>query len=790
MRQRFSTTTASTTVATLVTGAMSPYLLAMTVASSTAWPALAAAVSCVGLLTWRRQIGRRNVLGRVTQLVCLYACGFLATTLHINERLASRLPAHAERTLHSVTGTIGSLPQTIGDAVRFVFLPDPDSSPVAGRIRVYWYQRGPDNGPPALWAGDRWRLQLELKVPRGYVNFSGMDAERWLFAEGIGALGLVRPGDNARIGSAGVFDLQHRRENVLQALAAKAGHVPEFRLIAALAIADRRSLQKRDRDIFAATGTGHLLAISGLHIGLAAAIGFYLGKCVLLFLPYGLHQRAALGVPWSGAWILALVYAALAGFGVSAQRALIMFSVITIVALSRRRVQPSLPFVLALFVVLLADPLAPLRPGFRFSFGAVAVLLGLFTPRHGVSSRWRQMLIAQLGISLCMAPVGMYWFQQSSLPGLLANLVAIPVISFVVVPLILLALLLLWLPGSLSVWLLGAAGYTLHWLLLFLDHLAELQPALLSATRAPGLLATLLAVAGALMIILPRGAPARYAGPLLMLPMYLPASPAIPENGALVDFLDVGQGLSVLVGDRKHLLLYDTGPGNGQTGQTGWDLVRGVVRPMITARGQHPDRLVVSHGDLDHAGGLDHLRAIFPSTQVLANLPVEMHGVEQCHAPFYWSAGNLEFNVLHPSSGFPYLGNDSSCVVSVTAPGFSLLLSGDISHVVERRLVAEGLAPHTFVTAPHHGSSTSSSAAFLDALKPSIMLVSAGAGNRFGFPREDVLTRYDEVRATMLNTADCGGIRIAFRPGIRADIKSARLHRPAIWRWPAGDGCP
>jgi len=728
------------------------------------------------------------------RVFCLAPAFFLVTTLAINARLEQRLPFTESKSIHEVTGVIGSLPESNGDVVRFVFFPDVVTSFVPSKIRVYWYKgRGgsgnKDTNVPQFHAGERWQLQLELRSPRSRVNFHGLDAERWYFTHGIGALAYVQAGENVRLAEPGLVDLQHWRESVLDKLTETAGEAPAFRVLSALAIADRRALLPHDKGILSATGTGHLLAISGLHVGLAAAMGFYLGRLGLLFLSLGLYQRFAVVLPWLTAWLAALAYSALSGFGVSTKRALIMLTVATVVMISRRNVHPLLAWMVAMTLVLVADPFAPLRAGFWFSFVAVAVLMMLFVPRSGLMAVWRRMLYAQLGISLLMAPLGMYWFQQASLPGLLANLVAIPVVSMLIVPLVLLALLVLWLPGPLAGWLLTTAGYSAHWLLLVLDFLSGFQPLFFSSTRVPGLAATLLAMFGAAIIMLPRGIPGRYAGLLLMLPMIFPAGQTPGRTGTQIDFLDVGQGLAVLLTEHDYLMVYDTGPGNGLDGDDGWDMVGGTIQPMIKASGRSPDLIVASHADLDHAGGLQSLRAAYPHARYIASLPSGRAGIRACKAPGRWKTKNMRFRVLHPSVGLPYLGNDSSCVISVSGAGFNLLLSGDISKVVEKRLVADGLDTHNILTVPHHGSSTSSSQELIDAVHPSVALISAASNNRFGFPREDVLKRYARADIQALNTAQCGGIRITTDINGGLKVESARVVRKAIWRWPAGADC-
>ncbi len=769
--------------ALLIMGAVSPFLFTSTLPSGIAFIFLLLILLC-GL-----------VLTPAMKILCVFPLFFLITTLALNDRVSQRLPFSENKPSYLINGVIGSLPISDGDGVRFLFLPEDQAPRVPSKIYVNWYRDrhradGPETEIPNVRAGERWQLQLVLRAPRGRVNFHGADVERWYFTEGIGALAYVQDGENIRLSGPAWFNLEYWRESMLEKLDEQAGEVPAFRMLTALAVADRRGLLARDREVLSATGTGHLLAISGLHIGLAAVLGFYTGKLTLVLLRASLRQSLAVVLPWVVSWLAAFLYSALSGFGVSTQRALIMLTVATVVALSRRNVHPLQAWMIAMSLVLLADLFAPLRAGFWFSFVAVGVLMMLFSPRYGVMPTWRRMLLAQLGISLLMAPLGMYWFQQASLPGFFANLVAIPLVSFLTVPLVLAAMIVAWLPGPLTGWALTVAGYSAHYLLMFLEFVSALQPLSFNSTRVPALAAIVLAMLGAALVMLPRGTPGRFAGLLLIFPLFLPAGDSPDTTETQIDYLDVGQGLSVLLTTADYQLVYDTGPGNGLEGEAGLDMVAGTIQPMIRATGRQPDLVVASHADLDHAGGLERLRSTYPGAAYLASLPVRLAGVDSCVAPNAWMSGKLEFRILHPSAGLPYLGNDSSCVISVNGPGMSLLLSGDISQAVERRLVDAGLGEHAVLSAPHHGSSTSSSQAFIDAVRPSWVLVSAAAGNRFGFPRADVLERYAVAHISVLNTAQCGGIRITVDATGAFKIHSARVDRKAIWRWPADPGCP
>jgi competence protein ComEC len=253
--------------------------------------------------------------------------------------------------------------------------------------------------------------------------------------------------------------------------------------------------------------------------------------------------------------------------------------------------------------------------------------------------------------------------------------------------------------------------------------------------------------------------------------------------------LDVGQGLAVLVTGEDMHVLYDTGPGNGLSGEERWDLVDGAIKPMIRATGRAPDLVVASHADLDHSGGLQRLLETYPRAHFIGSFPSPVTGVRPCNSSMDWRAGEYSLKVLHPSSGLPYLGNASSCTLSIRGAGMSILLGGDIDTAVEQRLIREGLARHDLLVAPHHGSSTSSSQMLLGATRPSLALVSAGANNRFGLPHADVVERFGRAGIPVLNTALCGGVRITAGNGGAMRIESARAERAAIWRYPPHGSC-
>jgi competence protein ComEC len=709
----------------------------------------------------------------------------LATMFTIQSRLADRLPAQYAGQSLTVVGLIDSLPRRRDDQLEFLFRPDrrpdtPDWLPQL--IRVRWYEQA-----PAVRAGETWQLGLRLQPPRDRVNFHGTDAERYYFARAIGAVATVT-GEGRTLHAPDRWRLDRLRQDLGDRLRAMLADEPALGLILALAIADRSELSDLHWAQLSATGTGHLLAISGLHIGFAALLGFRLSWLLLPLAPLCWRLRLGFALPWCGAGLTALAYAAMAGFGISTRRALLMLAVLACAQLSRRHVHPVQGWALALILVLLFDAMAPLQAGFWLSFIAVLVLLVLFAPRTATRHRSARPVLAQAGIMLAMLPLGMYWFQNATALGFLANLFAIPAVSFVVVPLVLAGLLLIslgldamaegfllpasWAADGISRALGGLAGFGSDWIV---------------QTHQPSLAGTMLATLGALLMLGPRGLPARWLAPILMLPLVVPVAPRLDEAGFRLSLLDVGQGLAALVETREEVIVYDTGPGQGGR----WDLVGAVIAPALRqATHSAPSRILVSHGDLDHAGGLSTLSQAYPRAITWANTRRNSRHGSPCNSSIAFSGGGVDFRVLHPSSSLPYLGNASSCVLSMASAFHSVLLPGDINHAAEQRLLGQGLGPHDIVIAPHHGSKTSSSLEFIRATQPGWVLFPTGAGNRFGFPHEGVVQRYRSQGARVASVSDCGALQVDLLPGQAPRVRSARRVRNAIWRWPAATTCP
>ncbi|MBK8069475.1 MAG: DNA internalization-related competence protein ComEC/Rec2 [Rhodanobacteraceae bacterium] len=733
---------------------------------------LTLAVLALVLVLWTL-LGSRARTALVLGASAFALAGFAFAAWTGQVRIAERLHPELEGEEIQFSGHVDGLPIRESRSVRFDFLPLVGEQSLPRRVRLSWYERDILPAP-----GDCLTVVARLKRPRGVVNPAGFDFERHALAQGIGATGyIVRALPST--GCSARFDIDSTRVTIASQIDAALEPGRVRATLKGLAIGDTREIEDSDWDLFRATGTTHLIAISGLHVGLAAALGAGLVWLVYWLLP-------GLGLRWPrpqamalGALLTAGLYALIAGFSLPTQRTWLTIAAMLAGVLSRRELGWWTRYALALVAVLLFDPLAPLGAGFWLSFGAVAWLILAFGLSWRPQARWRLWLLPQLGLTVALLPLGLAFFQQASLAAPLVNLLAVPWVTFVVVPLLLLALLLsplatlaapVW---QLAAWLLGA----FDWLVLATAD----WPLTRWTLPPPSLLAWVLALVGTLWLLAPRGWPGRALGAFGLLPLLWPRTEPLPAGAYELTLLDVGQGQAALVQTRQHTLLVDTGPGFPDGG----DLGDRVLAPALAQLGvRRLDRLIVSHDDLDHAGGTASLRRRIPVGRIDASAPEAIPGARACLAGERWHWDGIDFSILHPPPTLPYLGNESSCVVRIAGPGGSVLIPGDIGDVIEGRLIRER-APELDVDiliAGHHGSAGSTSAAFLTATSPGEVWYSAGYRNRFDFPRDEVRRRVAAVPAREWNTADSGALSRRLEASHVRGTVSQRTLAPRWWR--------
>ncbi len=777
------------------------------------WPAaqLALATGLV-LFLLQRRVCADFVPWRAAVLAAAFACaGFGATAWHAERILADRLaPALEGRDLR-LTGIVATMPQIGVSGTRFTF--EVESAvdrgqvvAVPSRIALGWYRGFGDEAlladPSAdLRAGSRWQLPVRLKQPHGTLNPHGFDAELWWFERGLGATGYVRVVHGGapaqRLADEVAHPVERLRQTIRDAIYLRIADARLAGVLAALVVGDQAAIEREDWDLFRQTGIAHLMSISGVHVtmfawlsGLAIGAAWRRSARLMLAVPAPVAARV-------GGVVVAAGYALVAGWGVPAERTVLMLVWGAAMQSFGLRWPWLLVLLWAAVVVTAFDPWALLQAGFWLSFTAVALLLAAgpvgsrATDANApvpiglaarIVKRGRELagehLRAQVVATVGLAPLSLVFFQQVSVVGFAANLVAIPLVTLVVTPLAMLGVLA-WPLWHLAAWVLqGLIG--------FLGALAAWPLAAWTAPAAPGW-AVALGLLGALLGV----APLPWRLRALALPLALPLVVPPIERPLVGQFelvaADIGQGTAVIVRTATHLLVYDTGPRYGLDSDAG----QRVLVPLLRARGEREvDLLVLSHRDNDHVGGAASLlgavavRALRSS--LAADHPLLARGLSHspCADGEAWFWDGVRFAFLHPAprdAGSERKANTRSCVLRIEdAAGRSALLTADIEAPQESALLArhpEAIAS-TVLFVPHHGSRTSSTPTFIDAVQPRVAVVQAGYRSRFGHPAPDVIARYEERGIEVVRSDRCGAW--VWRSG---EASCTRAVRRRYWQW-------
>jgi competence protein ComEC len=720
--------------------------------------------------------------------LAIFAVGFLLAGVHASLAMHRQLPLPMEHRQYELIGTVIELPQHEARRTRFVLkVDDAPTQPAAlrgRRVRLSWYDDFGAESPSAdtprlrIAAGSRWGLSAKLRAPRGLRNPGGVDGEKHALIERIVATGYVRAPEFARELSR-PRGIDAWRETMSARIAAT---VPQSssRFVRALALGDTRALDDTDWERLRASGLTHLIAISGFHVGLVAGF-FALSMRALWWCWPALGRR----MPRPQAAILAalfgaVLYAALAGFALPTVRTVLMIAVVAVARVSRRGWRPVDAMSLAMIAIVVCDPLAVLTAGFWLSFGGVAWLLWCLPQagRHPL----REFLAAQGVATVGLLPLTVVLFGQASLAGPIANLLAIPWWSLLVVPLSLIGTALESLHAGWGgpVWVLAARVFDPSWSLF--STLAD-SPLALWWLPEPQWFALPLALLVAFWWLLPRGVPGKPLALLLWLPLLWPDRQLPPHGDVELIVLDVGQGLSVLVRTAGHSLLYDMGPAIPE----GFDAGERAVVPALRALGVRAlDAAVISHADNDHAGGYASVADVFAIRQRYApegsGLDTTIAGLRHCRAGDTWIWEGVRFRFLHPPTHFPYLRNESSCILRVETAHGAALLTGDIGQVIERDLLRRDPASvrADVVLVAHHGSTSSSDPGFVAATGARWAPISAGYGNRFRHPKPQVVDLWRHQGAKTPLTAETGAVRLRIGPGGVVVQTERRRHR-RLW---------
>ncbi|MBN2689494.1 MAG: DNA internalization-related competence protein ComEC/Rec2 [Gammaproteobacteria bacterium] len=614
-------------------------------------------------------------------------------------------------------------------------------------VKLSWYYCHQNIRP-----GDLWHLKIKLKKVHGFHDPGVFNYEKYLVEQGIGASGyVVNSFYNRRVKSKpSILD----EVNLLRLKLAKEilGHSakPESRaVLVALALGLRQYLNQQSWNVFRNSGTAHLIAISGLHVGLVFAF--------MLFL-----MRFIVGYYWAMilSWLFVIAYAFLAGFSLPSQRAILMLSITIFLILNKRSISIWQVLLMTFSVVATLHAITIFAASSVLSFSAVTLLIYGFSNRVGKSNKIWQYLKAQILIFIGMTPVFLYYFKQISLLSPLANIVAIPLTSLIIMPILLLSLFLLFFYKPIALYLININTHVLNYLTLFLTKLNSPKWALYHHTPA-NIYLVFLAIIAVLILFAPRGWPGRGIAIFCFMPIFFYHRPFLKNGVIRLTMLDVGQGLAFVIKTRNHTLIYDTGP----KFSANFDAGEAVLVPYLRFRNiKKIDKLIISHGDNDHIGGANSLLAKLPVKNILTSVPNRFHKQQAqfCHAGEDWSWDGVEFKILSPIFGLGLTHNNASCVLQITSHNKKILLTGDIEAKTEKILLNHyGKKLKSFILqVPHHGSATSSSWHFVKTVSPNVALFSTGYLNRFHFPNKKVLKRYARIHSKIYNTAQTGAVTL------------------------------
>ncbi len=721
-----------------------------------------------------------------------------ATFAHI--RLSDDLPKNWQQKSINIIGVIATLPEKTERGVRFKFdveqvltqdadLQDVDLI-VPQRIALTFYPKISVKSDSAshfnsdFHAGQRWQFNVKLKRPHGTYNPHGFDYEAWALSENIRATGTI----SNKSGYQKLQDfvlkpayiVEYCREKIGKRITQALHGKPNAGVIRALVIGDDSQISVDDWTVYLRTGTNHLMSISGLHITMLAGLVFTFTAFIWRRIPVLVLCMPTRKAATIAGLITAILYACLAGLSVPTQRTLFMLTTFALALLLGRNLAISRALSIAVVVVLLIVPWAVIAPGFWLSFSAVAWIAFISVGRLQTPHWLTAAVQTQWAVTLGLLPALILMFGQASIISPIANALAIPVISLIVVPL---SILGSFLPVD---GILNIALMVLNICMLGLNWLANL-PMAVWQQAAPPVWAVLLALIGVLWLLLPKEFPQRWLGFILLLPLFLWPTKNLEQGTMQVSILDVGQGLSVVIKTANHVLLYDAGSRYSNQSDAG----NRIVLPYLRGQGIHKlDGFIVTHADNDHSGGVSSILKQMPVDWMATsfNLPADWQLKKslKCMAGQSWVWDKVKFQVLHPSVesyvDASVKDNNRSCVLKVSSAFGNILLTGDIEKETEALLLqANNVLASDVLVAPHHGSKTSSTEEFVQAVGAKQVIFTVGYLNRFKHPKPAIVQRYAENGAMIYRSDAHGALTIHFMHNQSPRIESWRKKLPKYW---------
>lgn len=690
-------------------------------------------------------------------LSLVFIFGFFYSQAFVKVFYSWELPPELIKKSIKVEGYIDSIPKQAPRFTQFEFRTDRFNGDARSiRLKLSWY-----NTAPSLTAGDKCVFAVRLKPSHGLKNPGSFDFEKYLKSNNIPATGYVIDKENPiceKSFSWHYYLLRIRQK--IQGTISQAIKIDNTAgLISALTVGSRTEMSADQWKTLQNTGTSHLMAISGLHVAFIAGLIYFVVNFAWRLFPWALRKFPAQKAGALISMIAAIIYGLLAGFSLPTQRAVLMIVVLIGFEFFNKSTNVTQRLLWAAAIILVFQPLAISQASFWLSFAAVAwICFGVIG--YQKTAKWRLWLRVQWVCFLGLLPITLLYFQKISLVTFIANGIAIPWVGFVIVPLCFIASLLMAFHVTLAKLLFNLIGY-LFWplwkILVYLGnwHFAVWHQNILNP------FIFILCMLAVILLLAPRGWPGRALGIIFALPLffYFPEKPA--KGDVWLTVLDVGQGLASVIQTEHHSLVYDAGPKS----YGGFDSGESVVLPFLRRnRINDLDMMIISHGDNDHSGGAKAILTALPTRELLSSDPQKLAGfsAKNCVEGQEWSWDGVQFKMLNPPKNEAYLRNNSSCVLQIRAHDKVLLLPGDIEKEGEARLVAHysDRLKAELMIAPHHGSKTSSTEAFLEAVKPEYIIAANGFYNAFRFPSREILARYAAFHVKLFDTATEGAIQV------------------------------
>ncbi|MCF6807581.1 DNA internalization-related competence protein ComEC/Rec2 [Thiotrichales bacterium 19S9-12] len=687
-------------------------------------------------------------------LLLLFLC--FIHGLYFLYQVNKSLPQSFYKKSVTLVGVVSGIPKKKQKSYQFIFKTE------IGKIRLTWYHLPKHI---ILQPGLKLELRMKLTKPAVIRNPGGFDYQGYLKQSGIIASGRVL----SAVKVIGFYWLNAPidaiRFYLIQSIKAHLSNKRFLGIFSALITGDKSSITLNDKIILKKTATSHLVAISGLHVGLVFFWAYLLIRFFWSISHRLSYQLSAQKVASIGALIVSIIYSLLAGFGIPTQRAIIMLLIFTYAYLMNLSVSKRYILLLAAIAIIFYNPLSLASPGFWLSFSAVMFLVFAFVGRKGQGSFLKRLFFPQWIATVCLIPLTIFYFGGFSVIGFLANLIAVPMVSFIIVPGLLVSIVLSIFNESLFRLCLSVIDMIFSWLWDFLCWLGDISWAFLSIMIYPSPYLLGLSLVGVIILFLPKGFPNRMLGSFFILPLLYYRVGFPSSLLAKLVILDVGHGLAVVFQMKDYTLVYDT----GGISSSGLDMGEMVVIPYLRAIGVTMiDRLVLSHGDLDHAGGLKSILQQVLVKQLDAssnkNIPQAYHKRKtKCEEGLSWTVDQAKFTYLNTSFlSSNASSNNLSCVLKITLNQFSILIPGDIEKKAEHYLVNyhKGQLTSDILISPHHGSNSSSTMPFLEAVSPKIILIGNSQYKLKYFPHLKVIQRYQKLQANYFDTAHYGAISI------------------------------